>query len=121
MKLSAWLFLLLGLNGLVTISVTLTALILVNRQLLILTLALLTFSLVLLIAFRLSASGARCPLCTVQILLSRRCQRNRNAQRTLGSYRARVARDIVLTRTFRCPYCGEPTQCSPRRPTGTNS
>lgn len=115
MKLGSWLFFLLGLNTLITIPVAAYALILVNRDLLLLTLSLLGASLVLLILFRIMAAGARCPLCTGPILLSRRCSRNRNAARTLGSYRIRVARDIMLTNRFRCPYCGESTRCSPRQ------
>ena len=70
--------------------------------------------LVLLIFYRVMASSARCPLCSFPVLLSKKCQRNRNANRFLGSYRARVARDIVLFKSFRCPYCGEPTMCVPR-------
>lgn len=70
--------------------------------------------LIFLLIYRVMASSARCPLCSVPVLLSKKCQRNRNAKRFLGSYRARVARDIVLFKSFRCPYCGEPTMCVPR-------
>ena len=114
MKFGAWLFFLLGLNTVVTILVILTALAMASQQLLVLTLALLTFGLVLLISFRVVASGARCPLCSGSVLLSRRCQRSRHAVRSFGSYRIRVARDIILCNSFRCSYCGESTHCSPR-------
>ena len=66
------------------------------------------------LAHLLSAS-ARCPLCSNRVLHSSRCQRNRNARPLFGSYRLRVARDIVLFNRFRCPYCGEPTECVPRK------
>jgi predicted RNA-binding Zn-ribbon protein involved in translation (DUF1610 family) len=69
------------------------------------------FSVFLLLIYRLVSSSARCPLCTVPVLLSKRCQRNRKAQRLFGSYRFKVAKDIALRGSFRCPYCGEETLC----------
>ena len=69
---------------------------------------------VLLIVYHMVSGSARCPLCASPVLLSQRCQRNRNARRLLGSYRFRVARDIALSGTFRCPYCGEETLCVPK-------
>lgn len=66
----------------------------------------------------LLAAAARCPLCTNRVLHSSRCQRNRHARPLLGSYRLRVVRDIVLFNRFRCPYCGELTECVPRERPG---
>ena len=65
------------------------------------------------------AHSAYCPLCRGPVLRGSRAQRHRNASRTFWSYRLRVARDIVLTNKFSCPYCGERTNCVVRkRPPG---
>ena len=68
-------------------------------------------SLVLLILYRVSASSAHCPLCRGSVLRGSGAQRNRRARRSLGSHRLRVARDIVFTNSFVCPYCNEQTLC----------
>jgi DNA-directed RNA polymerase subunit RPC12/RpoP len=57
----------------------------------------------------------RCPLCMVPPLQSRGCARHRTAEKTLGSYRLRVAKSILLAGSFRCPYCGEPTAMQVRQ------
>ena len=113
MKLGAWTVLLLALNTAVTIPLAIYALIAVKRELLFAALGFLGFGLVILLVWRLSAAEARCSLCMGPIFLHRSCSRNRNAKQIFGSYRLRVARDIVLTRSFRCPYCGESTLCKP--------
>lgn len=82
-----------------------------ERSLLLPALVGIIFGIVLLIIFRIVSSSARCSLCAGAVLLSTRAQRNRNAKKLFGSYRFRVARDIALTGTYRCPYCGENTLC----------
>ena len=55
--------------------------------------------------------GARtnCPLCITPVMASKGCTRHRNARPFLGSYRLRVALQVLFTGGFRCPYCGERT------------
>ncbi len=74
-------------------------------------LALFIFSAFLLVVYRVFASSAHCPLCHGRVLSGTGAQRSRRARRTFGSHRLRVARDIVLTNTFVCPYCNESTLC----------
>jgi len=68
-------------------------------------------SLVLFIFSKFFASSAHCPLCRGPVLRGSGAQRNRRAKRSLGSHRLRVARDIVFTNSFTCPYCNERTLC----------
>ena len=117
MKMGAWAFLLLALNTALTIPLAIYALVMVERKLLFATLGLLAFGLVLILLWRLCATRARCSLCMGPISLHRHCSRNAAAKRTLGSYRLRVARDIILTSSFQCPYCGESTRCEPKSAT----
>ncbi len=60
---------------------------------------------------RLMAGSASCPLCRNQPMISKRCQKHRNAHQLLGSYRLQVAKDILCHNQFRCPYCGESSEC----------
>ena len=69
------------------------------------------FSLVLFILYRVFSSSAFCPLCRGPVLGGSGAQRNRRAKRSCGSHRFRVARDILLTNCFVCPYCNERTLC----------
>ncbi len=66
---------------------------------------------VLFVVYKIFSSSAHCPLCRGPVLAGSGAQRNRNAKRTLGSHRLRVARNIIFTNTFHCPYCNEPTRC----------
>lgn len=75
-------------------------------------LAALALLLTSLVFYRLFAGRAHCPLCRGPILSGSGAQRNRRARRTLGSHRLRVARNIIFTNTFVCPYCNEPTRCT---------
>lgn len=61
--------------------------------------------------YRVMAGSASCPLCRNQPLISKGCQKHRKAQRLFGSYRYRVAGSVLLTGSFRCPYCGESSAC----------
>lgn len=83
-----------------------------NRTLALGCLSLFGLTAVLFIVYRTMASGARCPLCRASVLTGSGASRNRNARRFLGSYRLRVARDIVLKNSFVCPYCNEATRCT---------
>jgi len=68
-------------------------------------------SLVFLIFSKTFSSSAHCPLCRGPVLRGSGAQRNRRARRSLGSHRLRVARDIIFTNSFVCPYCNEQTLC----------
>ena len=63
------------------------------------------------IASKILTHSAYCPLCRGPVLRGSGARRHRTAKRSLFSYRLRVARDITLTNTFVCPYCGERTHC----------
>lgn len=63
----------------------------------------------------LYAPTCKCPLCKVPLLSGQSCSRNMKAKTFLGSYRLRVALDILLLNKFRCPYCNEPTEMISRR------
>lgn len=51
----------------------------------------------------------QCPLCMVPVMAKRRCTKHRSAKTFLGSHRLRVALAILFRKSFRCPYCNEPT------------
>ena len=77
-------------------------------------------SLVLFILYRISSWSAFCPLCRGPVLGGSGAQRNRRSKRSLGSHRLRVARDILLTNSFVCPYCNERTLCKTKERYRTN-
>ena len=58
--------------------------------------------------------GTKCPLCMTPVLAAKNCSKNRNAKTFLGSYRLRVANNVLLRNHFRCPYCSEPTELKVR-------
>ena len=118
MRISAMSFLMLSLNFAATIPLVTMGFVHDDRELLLLALGLIGSGLVFLVIYRISGSSARCSLCSNPVLFSKRCSRNRNARRTMGSYRVRVATSIVFTNRFTCPYCGERTLCKAKqRPT----
>lgn len=50
----------------------------------------------------------KCPLCMGAVWSRTKCRRNKNAVKFLGlSYRIGVAFSVLLTRPYRCPFCGE--------------
>lgn len=51
----------------------------------------------------------QCPLCMTPVLATKNCVKHRHARTFLGSHRLRVALAVILTNSFRCPYCHEPT------------
>jgi hypothetical protein len=97
-----------------TICVAIYALIDIDRPLLLWALGLFVAFVGSLIGYRYFAGSARCPLCMGPVLLSRQCSHHKKALTLYGSYRLRVAKDIVLRNGFSCPYCGEPTKCEVR-------
>ena len=111
MKLGALTLVLLCLSSIATVSLLGYAIYEGDRPLALGGLGLLAFSVVLFIAYRVFASNAHCPLCRGPVLSGSGAQRNRNAKRTFGSHRLRVARSIIFTNSFICPYCNEATRC----------
>lgn len=87
----------------------LVALIANDKRLMIYGMALVTTSVLLLIAQWIAASHAGCPLCRTPVLAPIGCVKHRKARRLLGSYQLRVACTIMFSERFRCPYCNEPT------------
>lgn len=63
----------------------------------------------------LLAPSCQCPLCRVSVLSQNICSKSNRARNLLGSYRLRVALQILFKNYFRCPYCNEPTELKPRR------
>jgi len=60
------------------------------------------------------AFRVRCPLCHGKVLASQKCVRHRNARTSFGSHRLSVAKGVLTRGHFRCPYCGERSQCASR-------
>lgn len=52
----------------------------------------------------------KCPLCVTPVLAAKNCSKNKKAKTFMGSYRLRVANNVLLNNYFRCPYCSEPTE-----------
>jgi hypothetical protein len=63
----------------------------------------------------LYAPSCQCPLCRVPLLSGQSCSKSTKAKTFLGSYRLRVALEILFLNRFRCPYCNEPTEMKSRR------
>lgn len=77
---------------------------------------LLAGSIVILFPIRLAiTSTCQCPLCRVPVLSGKGCSKSTKAKSFLGSYRLRVALQILLKNRFRCPYCNETTEIKSRR------
>jgi hypothetical protein len=55
------------------------------------------------------AERTRCPLCLTPVLGNKGCSKHRHAKTFLGSYRLRVALAVIFKKSFRCPYCNEPS------------
>jgi hypothetical protein len=73
-------------------------------------------SIAVLLPIRLAiASECKCPLCRVPVLSIKRCSKNTNSKTFLGSYRLRIALQILFKNRFRCPYCNETTEIRSRR------
>lgn len=86
-----------------------------DRELVILGLKLAALTAVIFLARLIYSPSCKCPLCRVPLLSTANCAKNHNAQTLLGSYRLRVAVEILMANHFRCPYCNEPTQMKSRR------
>lgn len=71
-------------------------------------------ALVFFIIHRIFSSMCRCPLCQNPPMGAKSCGKHRSAMKLLGSYRATVALSVLFRNQFRCPYCGEPSQCKLR-------
>ena len=74
-----------------------------------LALALIVFSVLIMIVQAIIASRARCPLCIGLPLRNNACVKHRDARSVCGSYCLGVALTVVFRGDFRCPYCGELT------------
>lgn len=73
-------------------------------------------SVVLQILQVLFAARTFCPLCRTPVLAKKHCRKHRSAKKLFGSYRLRVGTAALLARSFRCPYCGEPSTLEVRDP-----
>ena len=82
-----------------------------DREELTLALKLGGLSVLMLVVFRITASGAKCPLCAGPVLLGLKCSQHRKTRSLLFSNRLRVAVMVLLCNRFVCRYCGEPTRC----------
>lgn len=116
LKLGALLYLVFLLSAITTLGLFAYGMFHDDRQLLIVGLAIFGATFLLFGMYRGFASSAHCPLCRGPVLSGSGAQRNRNAKRTFGSYRLRVARNIIFTNSFKCPYCNESTKCTPKYP-----
>ena len=80
-----------------------------DRDLTIISIGLIGFTLVVIVAQWMVAGRTRCPLCMTPVLAPKACAKHRNARPLLGSYRLRVALGILSRDSFLCPYCHEPS------------
>lgn len=114
-RISAALFCLKTLLIIATITVYAWAFATHDRQLAMIGLWL-TGAVVLLFPIRQAiAESCQCPLCRVAVLSPKGCSKNTKAKSFIGSYRLRVALQILLKNCFCCPYCNETTEVVSRR------
>lgn len=100
--------------GAAVLPLFLMGLLLVRRDLLVITLGLLIAVAVLtLLHFALSRE-VRCPLCKGGLLRTQGCSYHPKARKFFGSRRLGVVVPALLRGRFRCPYCGEICSCTPR-------
>ncbi len=59
------------------------------------------------------AESCQCPLCGVAVLSPKGCSKNTNAQSFIGSYRLRVALQILLKTAFAAPTATNPPKWCP--------
>jgi len=111
MKLGSLVLFLLTLSLIATITLLSYAIYTADRTFSLGALSSFGMTLLLFILYRVYASSAYCPLCRGPVLRGSGAQRNGSAKRTFGSYRLRVARNIIFTNSFTCPYCNERTKC----------
>jgi hypothetical protein len=69
----------------------------------------LAITLMISLAQWLVSARTNCPLCFAPVMESKSCAMNHRAHKFMGSYRLRVALNVLCSGKFRCPYCGEPT------------
>jgi hypothetical protein len=86
-----------------------------DRQLTLIALGTMAFTVLVVFLQWLSAAHTHCPLCIAPVLASRGCTKNKHARKFLGSHRLHVALSILFMNSFRCPYCYEPTALEVRR------
>jgi hypothetical protein len=68
------------------------------------------------VAYYTSASKLRCPACAGPVLMDNGNQKHRLAQRFPGiNHQARVAWDILFSRTYHCMYCHSMCRCKKAR------
>jgi hypothetical protein len=60
------------------------------------------------------AFNTRCPLCMTHVMANLKCSTHRRARKLFGSYRNRVAYEILFKGCFTCPYCHEQTSMTVR-------
>jgi hypothetical protein len=63
----------------------------------------------------LVSARTQCPLCLTPVLANKHCMKHREARTFMGSHRLRVAMGVLINKSFRCPYCNEPTRIEVRQ------
>lgn len=86
-----------------------------DRELIIIGIKLAAVAAIVFLVRLIYAPSCQCPLCRVPLLSGQSCSKNVKAKTFLGSYRLRVALEILFLNRFRCPYCNEPTEIKSRR------
>ena len=86
-----------------------------DRELIIIGIKLAAVAGIVLLIRVLYAPSCQCPLCRVPLLSGQSCSKSAKSKTFLGSYRLRVALEILFLNRFRCPYCNEPTEMKSRR------
>lgn len=85
------------------------ALLVHDRQLIMVGVGTLLFAGLVMIIQWILAQRTQCPLCMTPVLAKKGCTKHRSAKSLLGSHRLRVALAILFRKSFRCPYCNEPS------------
>ena len=61
------------------------------------------------ILWAISASGVRCSVCAMKLLVHQPCIKHRKAVRWFGfGYHGTLAMQALFSHRIRCPYCGTP-------------
>lgn len=72
-------------------------------------LAIIPVTVVVVIIQILVSARTHCPLCMTPVLGFKSCNKHKKSRTIFGSYKLRVALGVIFFRSFRCPYCNEPT------------
>lgn len=92
-----------------------------DRELTHIGIAVMAFTLLILLIRWVISARTNCPICLTPVLAKKHCAKHNKAKTLLGSYRLKAAMGMLLFQHFRCPYCNEPTAMEARDRTSPHS